>query len=257
MVNYRKNIISGSVLFVSAAVYFILSFSIKSFSGLGATPLSARFIPQLWGFLLMLLSLVLLVRGIREYLKLRKAGALAKDGTTLSAFVSRNREVILTFTALAVYIVLLDAIGFFIMSAAFIFVEALVLTPAEKRNWVAALLLGPWWAVAIATIIAVLRNAMGLGTLLAFPGGMIGALLAGLFYRYTRNIYMGAAGEILGTGFIAPVVSALFVAPVLMGNVIPLLALIPSFLASTLAGAALGVMAIRLLERADIVHLKA
>lgn len=142
MVNYRKNIISGSVLFVSAAVYFILSFSIKSFSGLGATPLSARFIPQLWGFLLMLLSLVLLVRGIREYLKLRKAGALAKDGTTLSAFVSRNREVILTFTALAVYIVLLDAIGFFIMSAAFIFVEALVLTPAEKRNWAAALLLG-------------------------------------------------------------------------------------------------------------------
>ncbi len=34
-------------------------------------------------------------------------------------------------------------------------------------NVVAALLLGPWWAVAIATIIAVLRNAAGLGTLLA------------------------------------------------------------------------------------------
>jgi energy coupling factor transporter S component ThiW len=111
--------------------------------------------------------------------------------------------------------------------------------------------------VAIATIIAVLRNAMGLGTLLAFPGGMIGALLAGLFYRYMRNVYAGAAGEILGTGFIAPVVSALFVAPVLMGKVIPLLALIPSFLTSTLAGAVLGVLAIRLLERADIVHLKA
>jgi energy-coupling factor transport system ATP-binding protein len=110
--------------------------------------------------------------------------------------------------------------------------------------------------VAIATIIAVIRNATGLGTLLAFPGGMIGALLAGFFYRYTRNIYAGAAGEILGTGFIAPVVSALLVAPMLMGKVIPLLALIPSFLASTLAGAVLGVLAIRLLERADIVHLK-
>lgn len=124
-------------------------------------------------------------------------------------------------------------------------------------NVLAALLLGPWWAVVIATIIAVLRNVMGLGTLLAFPGGMIGALLAGFFYRHTRNIYTGAAGEILGTGFIAPVVSALFVAPVLMGKVIPLLALIPSFLASTLVGAVLGVLAIRLLERADIVHLKA
>ena len=124
-------------------------------------------------------------------------------------------------------------------------------------NVVAALLLGPWWAVAIATIIAVLRNATGLGTLLAFPGGMIGALLAGLVYRYTRNIYAGAAGEIVGTGFMAPVVCALLVAPVLMGKVIPLLALIPSFLASTLVGAVLGVLAIRLLERADIVHLKA
>ena len=41
-----------------------------------------------------------------------------------------------------------------------------------------------------------------------------------------------------------------------MGKAIPLLALIPSFLASTLAGAVLGVLAVRLLERADIVHLK-
>ncbi len=123
-------------------------------------------------------------------------------------------------------------------------------------NVVGAVLLGPWWAVAIAAIIAALRNAMGMGTLLAFPGGMIGALLAGLFYRYTRNIYAGAAGEILGTGFIAPVVCALLVAPLFMGQIIPLLALIPSFLASTLAGAVLGVLAIRLLERADMVRLK-
>jgi energy-coupling factor transport system ATP-binding protein len=124
-------------------------------------------------------------------------------------------------------------------------------------NVLAAVLLGPWWAVVIATLIAVLRNVMGLGTLLAFPGGMIGALLAGLAYRVTRNIYAGAAGEIVGTGLVAPLVGALLVAPVLMGKVIPLLALIPSFLASTLAGAVLGVLALRLLARADIIRLKA
>ena len=45
-------------------------------------------------------------------------------------------------------------------------------------NILGAVLLGPWWAVAIAAIIGVIRNAMGVGTLLAFPGGMIGALLA-------------------------------------------------------------------------------
>ncbi|MBW6485783.1 MAG: energy coupling factor transporter S component ThiW [Syntrophobacterales bacterium] len=162
-----------------------------------------------------------------------------------------------TYTRKAAYAVVLVALGVALAPYTSFPVGIAKVNPTQHFvNVVAALLLGPWWAVAIATIIAALRNAMGLGTLLAFPGGMIGALLAGLFYRYTRNIYAGAVGEIVGTGLIAPLVCALLVAPVLMGKVIPLLALIPSFLASTLAGAVLGVLAIKLLERADIVHLK-
>jgi energy coupling factor transporter S component ThiW len=123
-------------------------------------------------------------------------------------------------------------------------------------NVLGAVLLGPWWAMTIAGVIGVIRNVMGVGTLLAFPGGMIGALLAWFFYRRKRRVYEGAAGEIIGTGFIAPVASALFVAPVLMGKAIPLFALIPSFLASTITGAVLGVMAINLLKRADVVDLQ-
>jgi energy-coupling factor transport system ATP-binding protein len=123
-------------------------------------------------------------------------------------------------------------------------------------NVLGAVLLGPWWAMAIAGIIAVLRNAMGLGTLLAFPGGMIGALLAGFFYRTTRKRMAGAAGEVIGTGLIAPMVSALLVAPFLMGKAIPFLALVPSFLSSSVAGAVLGVLALNLLERAEIVRLE-
>jgi len=124
-------------------------------------------------------------------------------------------------------------------------------------NVLGAVLLGPWWAVIIATVIGVIRNVLGVGTLLAFPGGMIGAFLAGLLYRQTRNIYVGAAGEITGTGFIAPVASALLVAPVFMGKNIPLLALIPSFLASTVAGSILGILALKLLQRAEIIELDA
>jgi len=120
-------------------------------------------------------------------------------------------------------------------------------------NVLAAVLLGPWWAVLTAMVIGILRNAMGVGTLLAFPGGMIGALLAGLAYRMVRKSWAAAVGEIIGTGGIAPVVSAFFVAPVLMGNAIPLLALVPSFLFSTVAGALLGILALRLLKRANIV----
>ena len=123
-------------------------------------------------------------------------------------------------------------------------------------NVIGAVVLGPWWAVIIAAVIGVIRNAMGVGTLLAFPGGMIGAFLAGCFYRLKPNVYLAASGEILGTGFIAPVVSALLVAPVFMKKAIPLLALIPSFLASTVAGAVLGVLALKLLKRADILKLE-
>lgn len=162
-----------------------------------------------------------------------------------------------TDTRKAAYAVVLVAMGVALAPYTSIPVGIAKINPTQHFvNVVGAVLLGPWWAVAIAAIIAALRNAVGMGTLLAFPGGMIGALLAGLFYRYTRNIYAGAAGEILGTGLIAPVVSALLVAPLFMGTIIPLLALIPSFLASTLAGAVLGVLALRLLERADIIHLK-
>ncbi|MBW1698210.1 MAG: energy coupling factor transporter S component ThiW [Deltaproteobacteria bacterium] len=124
-------------------------------------------------------------------------------------------------------------------------------------NVLGAVLLGPWWATIIAAIIGIIRNMMGVGTLLAFPGGMIGAFLAGMLYKRIQNLYVCASGEIVGTGFIAPVVSALFVAPVFMGKAIPLFALLPSFLASTVAGAILGVLAVKLLKRADIVQVEA
>ena len=42
----------------------------------------------------------------------------------------------------------------------------------------------------------------------------------------------------------------------LFGKMIPFLALVPSFLGSTLVGAVLGVLAVNLLKRADIIQLE-
>jgi energy-coupling factor transport system ATP-binding protein len=123
-------------------------------------------------------------------------------------------------------------------------------------NVVGAVLLGPWWAVGIALIIGILRNALGTGTLLAFPGGMIGAFLAGLAYRYSRSIYFGALGEIIGTGLLGAIASALIVAPVLMGRPMALGALIIAFSGSTIAGSIIGVLALNLLDRAGLARLK-
>jgi energy coupling factor transporter S component ThiW len=122
-------------------------------------------------------------------------------------------------------------------------------------NLLGAVLLGPWWAMTIAAIIGAMRNALGVGTLLAFPGGMIGALLAGLLYRGTRNVYAAAGGEIVGTGVLAALVSGWLVAPFLMGTTMPIVVLLASFLGSTILGTVLGVLALKLLERVGYVQL--
>jgi len=107
--------------------------------------------------------------------------------------------------------------------------------PAQHMvNVLAAVMLGPVYAVAIAAASAVIRNILGLGTLLAFPGGMIGALLAGLAYLSFRNIYIAGLGEVIGTGLLGALVSAWIVAPALMGKTMALTTLIVAFSVSTL-----------------------
>ena len=123
-------------------------------------------------------------------------------------------------------------------------------------NILGAVLLGPWWATGIALIIGILRNALGTGTLLAFPGGMIGAFIAGFFYRYTRNIYISAFGEVIGTGLLGAIASALIVAPVFMKKAMAMGALIIAFSGSSLLGSIIGVLGLKLLERAGIAKLK-
>lgn len=152
--------------------------------------------------------------------------------------------------------VILVAIGVALAPFTSIPIGVAKINPAQHFvNVLAAVLLGPWWAVAIALIIALLRNALGVGTLLAFPGGMIGAFLAGYVYRYSRNLYLGAVGEIIGTGIIAATVSALLVAPVFLHKTVALSVLIISFSGSTIVGSVIGVLALKLLERAGYIQL--
>lgn len=119
-------------------------------------------------------------------------------------------------------------------------------------NVLAAVMLGPWYAVAIAVAVGIIRNVAGLGTPLAFPGGMIGAFLAGVMFRYFRNIYLAALGEVVGTGLFGALVSVLFVAPVFMGKTMPILTIIIAFSASTIVGSILGVVGLHILSRAGL-----
>lgn len=131
--NYRRNIISGGIIFLFGAVYFLLSFQIPTFKGLGSTPIDARFVPQMWGVALMLLSSILLIRGFLERAKLLKASSKAASISWRNLLI-KNREVILSFVVLAVYITLLKRVGFLLMSAAYVFVMVIILSPEGKKK---------------------------------------------------------------------------------------------------------------------------
>ncbi|GGF19829.1 hypothetical protein GCM10010954_18250 [Halobacillus andaensis] len=116
-------------------------------------------------------------------------------------------------------------------------------------NVMAAITLGPIPAVAIAFMIGLLRNLLGLGTLLAFPGGMIGALLAGYLYKWTKKSMAAVSGEMAGSGMIG----ALFAVPfahILMGSSAGAFAFLPSFFVSSISGSLLGWFVVTRLKQA-------
>lgn len=125
--------------------------------------------------------------------------------------------------------------------------------PAQHMvNVLSAVMLGPVYAVGIAFFAAIIRNILGLGTLLAFPGGMIGAFLAGLVYRMYRNIYWAGFGEVIGTGLLGALVSVWIIGPLLMGKSMAVVTMIAAFTISTLGGTIIGIIALHLLRRAKI-----
>ncbi|MDO4490526.1 MAG: energy coupling factor transporter S component ThiW [Lachnospiraceae bacterium] len=108
-------------------------------------------------------------------------------------------------------------------------------------NVICAILLGPGYGVAVAFCASLLRNLLGLGSLMAFPGSMCGALLCGLVYKYSRRVLPTLAGEVIGTGFIGGTL-AYPVAVLLMGvdgAAIGTFVYVVPFLISTVAGSLL------------------
>lgn len=108
-------------------------------------------------------------------------------------------------------------------------------------NVLAAITLGTGPAVGIAFVIGIIRNLLGLGSLVAFPGGMIGAFLAGISYKYFRKHYAAAFGEVIGTGIIGALFSVPF-AKLFMGSAFGTLFFVPGFLISSISGASLALL---------------
>ena len=108
-------------------------------------------------------------------------------------------------------------------------------------NVICAVFLGPSYGVVVAFAASLLRNALSLGSLLAFPGSMCGALLCGLVYWKTKNLPATLVGEVFGTGIIGGLLSYP-IAITFMGKVagsIGYTAYVVPFLISTVGGSVL------------------
>lgn len=106
-------------------------------------------------------------------------------------------------------------------------------------NVLSAVLLGPYYAVAQAFTVSLLRNMLGTGSPFAFPGSMIGALLAGLLFMKTKKLSMAFIGEVVGTGVLGAM-ATYPMATLLLGKKATLFGFMPAFMFSSLAGASLG-----------------
>lgn len=115
-------------------------------------------------------------------------------------------------------------------------------------NIVSAVTLGPVYSVMTAFCISVLRNIIGTGSLLAFPGSMAGALLAGLLYKYLKKDIAAVIGELFGTSVIGGLL-AYPVAAFVMGKECALFAYIMPFAVSCAGGCIMAYAVLKALRR--------
>ncbi|WP_209345031.1 energy coupling factor transporter S component ThiW [Flavonifractor sp. AGMB03687] len=115
-------------------------------------------------------------------------------------------------------------------------------------NILCAVFLGPWYGVACAFAASLLRNLLGLGTLLAFPGSMVGALLCGLTYWGTRNLGATCVGEVFGTGILGGL-AAWPIATLILGQTAAVYAYMGPFLVSTIGGSIIAGVVLFALKR--------
>jgi energy coupling factor transporter S component ThiW len=133
-------------------------------------------------------------------------------GIALSPPVTKRVSLFIALVALGVIIAPLLWFPFFTTKA----------YPGQHLiNALTGVMLGPWWAAAAATLIGVIRNGLGIGTIYAFPGGIPGGVVVGLVHLLTRKArrpairYLAALAEPIGTVLIGGTLSLVVIAPIM------------------------------------------
>lgn len=120
-------------------------------------------------------------------------------------------------------------------------------------NVISAVMLGPVYALMTAFGISLIRNLLGMGTLLAFPGSMIGALLSAILYKRYKKLSLAFVGEIFGTGILGAL-AGYPVARLFMNKDVALFAYVIPFSVSTVFGAFIAFIILKSFEKSNILE---
>jgi energy coupling factor transporter S component ThiW len=120
-------------------------------------------------------------------------------------------------------------------------------------NALAGVLIGPWYGTFAALIAGIIRNALGTGTIFAFPGGIPGVIVVGVIYRWVRKDW-AALMEPLGTGGIGVFLIVLILGP-LMGKSFAFVFFFTAFMASSIPGSIIGYFLLKSLRKAKVIDL--
>lgn len=119
-------------------------------------------------------------------------------------------------------------------------------------NVITAVLMGPWYAIAVAFLTGALRMILDGRPILAIVGAVIGAGLAGILYQRTGKYSAAMIGEIIGTGVISAIVAVPLMNVFYHAHVPSLYFYIPFFIPAATFGAVLGYLFLKFVQKTGL-----
>ncbi|MBQ9197166.1 MAG: tripartite tricarboxylate transporter TctB family protein [Clostridia bacterium] len=154
----------GAAALLFSGFYLINAAQIKTRPKLTPGYASARIMPILLGVLLAILSVLCIIQSLR---KMKTAAAEEPQSKTSKGDLM---AVLLTFIVIIGYVIIMPILGFILSTVIYLFLQMLILAPAEKRNYAL-------FAIVAVVFTALVFVAFRIGLQQLLPRGVIEGLL--------------------------------------------------------------------------------